>query len=710
MAAQDGLDLAGFDAVAADLELVVGAAEDEQRAVVLEAGQVAGAVHPLAGRAVRVGGEPGGGQRGAAQVAAGEARAADVQLAGHAGRDGPQPGVQDAQGGVVQGAPDVRGPPVCGEFGGGGPDGGLGRPVEVEEARSPGGEAFGEIGGERFAAAQHAQAVRQAGRGVDDAAPQRRGGLEVGGGAPLGEGGEQQRVEDLVPLGEDDGGPGDERDEEFQGGDVEADGGDGQQAVPGAGAEAVRDRVEEVGEGPVGDDDALGVAGGAGGVDDVRGRLRVRGDAGQPCRVGLAGLRVQHRVAGSDHEQRVGVLDEVGHPVGREVRVHGDVRRSGGGDREQDGDEVGAAGQGDGDQPFGAYPEVAQASGERGDPGREGGVAPLLVARDERGRVRGLGGPAQEASGEAERGHGADGPVEAARVGQAGQDRGGRVVGAVDELLQYGRQPAADGGGPFGGEEFGAVVESEREAVAAGQGDQHQRVVGGVVAARPGDEEPGGLLGTAQLLGVHGEVLEQHQGVEEFAVPGEPLELGERLVLMIHQLRLPLAQLPDEGGEGLTGARGDPGGDGVDEQADHVVRSVEVGGAAGDGDAERDVAAAGEAQQQAPGGLEHGADGDVVGTGEGVDAGHQLVGERHVHAFGGKRASPRLRGRAAWARRSRRAPPATGLAWWPGRGRRARAGSRGTGAGPGPARPGRGRGGPVPAGARTSRRGGCGGR
>ena len=47
--AEDGFDLAGFDAVAADLELVVGAAEEFQAAVGAVAGAVAGAVEAGAG-------------------------------------------------------------------------------------------------------------------------------------------------------------------------------------------------------------------------------------------------------------------------------------------------------------------------------------------------------------------------------------------------------------------------------------------------------------------------------------------------------------------------------------------------------------------------------------------------------------------------------------------------------------------------------------
>ncbi|MBY8848593.1 hypothetical protein K7G98_08410, partial [Saccharothrix sp. MB29] len=81
-----GLDLAGFDAEAADLDLVVGAAQVLQRAVGQPADAVARAVHAGAGFAVRVGEEPVGGQAGSVQVAAGHLGPGDEQLAGHAHR------------------------------------------------------------------------------------------------------------------------------------------------------------------------------------------------------------------------------------------------------------------------------------------------------------------------------------------------------------------------------------------------------------------------------------------------------------------------------------------------------------------------------------------------------------------------------------------------------------------------------------------------
>src|SRR5207249_1321895 len=92
---EDGLDLARFDPEATDLHLGVGAAGVPELAVVAPSGQVAGAVQATAGRPVRVGDEPPGGQPGPVEVAAGQAGAADVQLADDADGYRSQGGVED---------------------------------------------------------------------------------------------------------------------------------------------------------------------------------------------------------------------------------------------------------------------------------------------------------------------------------------------------------------------------------------------------------------------------------------------------------------------------------------------------------------------------------------------------------------------------------------------------------------------------------------
>src|SRR6185369_4538717 len=100
-------DLAELDAVAADLDLMVGPAQELQVAVRPMAHQVSGAVEPpAASGAERVGHETLGGQVRPPEIAAGEGGAADAQLPRDANRHRPQPPVEDAEREVVDRPPD----------------------------------------------------------------------------------------------------------------------------------------------------------------------------------------------------------------------------------------------------------------------------------------------------------------------------------------------------------------------------------------------------------------------------------------------------------------------------------------------------------------------------------------------------------------------------------------------------------------------------
>jgi hypothetical protein len=82
--AEGGFDLAGFDAEAAEFDLLVTAAEELEDAVAAPAGQVAGAVEARARGTERIGKEAFGGEGGIAQIAASQTGAADVEFAGQA--------------------------------------------------------------------------------------------------------------------------------------------------------------------------------------------------------------------------------------------------------------------------------------------------------------------------------------------------------------------------------------------------------------------------------------------------------------------------------------------------------------------------------------------------------------------------------------------------------------------------------------------------
>ncbi len=149
---QGGTDLGRLHPLAADLDLVVAAAQEVQFAVGAEPGEVAGAVEPGAGAAAEgVGHEALGGLLGPAEVAAGQQGAAEVELAGEAGRDGGEVGVQQVHLDAGQRAADRQGVRLgqrtVGEVVQGGGDGGLGQAVGVDHGHgavpAPGGERVG---------------------------------------------------------------------------------------------------------------------------------------------------------------------------------------------------------------------------------------------------------------------------------------------------------------------------------------------------------------------------------------------------------------------------------------------------------------------------------------------------------------------------------------------------------------------------------------
>ena len=135
-------DRVQLDPEAPHLDLVIGAAEVFEFAVGRPAAQVAGAEHQAAAAQERVRGVPLGVERGVVQVAGGDAVAAGPHLADLADAAGPTVGVEDVDGVVRRRPADGERPA--------GPvpvhrvdDGGLGRPAAVVEGPA-GGPAVGQ--------------------------------------------------------------------------------------------------------------------------------------------------------------------------------------------------------------------------------------------------------------------------------------------------------------------------------------------------------------------------------------------------------------------------------------------------------------------------------------------------------------------------------------------------------------------------------------
>ncbi len=270
---QGALDLAEFDAEAADLDLVVDPVEEFQLSVGAAAHEVAGAVHPGARRAVGVGHEALGGEPGPVQVAAGDAGTGEVELARHAVGHRPQAAVEYVRTGVGERQADGRPSGVLLAQGRrGGPDRRLGRPVDVGDLPRGRPQRARERLGQRLAADQDPELSGVLGvPGGQQALPQRGGRLHHGGARGGDELAQGVRVPARLLRREHEPPTADERQEELEVGDVEAERRHRQQAVPGPEGEPVPEVREQVDEVLAGDDGSLGRPGGPGGVDDVGG-------------------------------------------------------------------------------------------------------------------------------------------------------------------------------------------------------------------------------------------------------------------------------------------------------------------------------------------------------------------------------------------------------------------------------------------------------
>ena len=283
---QRRFDLAEFDADASDLDLEVGTAQVFEPPVAQPAHLVAGAVDALAGLE-RVRHKPVCGQLGLVQVAARQAGPADAELAHHAHRHRLAVGVEhitlrvgdrptDGDGGR---ATEVLGHHLAVR----GVVGGLAGAVEVAQCRvrEPAPERCRQVQPHGLAAAHHvAQMNAGLQAGLVQQQPQQRGHEHDGGDAFVAQRAHQAvRVAVLARRRQHDGGAAHQRHEEVGDGRVEGDGRHLQHAVAARHVQRLREPQFVVRQRAVRDHDALGAAGGAGGVDHI-------GQVIGPCEAG----------------------------------------------------------------------------------------------------------------------------------------------------------------------------------------------------------------------------------------------------------------------------------------------------------------------------------------------------------------------------------------------------------------------------------------
>lgn len=270
VAGKHRLDLGGLHPVAVDLDLFVHPTEEIELPVVPAAHQVASAVHPRSRRPEWVGGEPFRSERRLAQVAPGQPVTCQVQLPRTSRTDLRQGGVEHMGADMAEGTADgrrcsvklaVRAPR-------GGVHGRLGGPVHVHQAgaRHGRGHPFSEHGGQCLAAQRQGLGRQVEVRALQQLAEHRGDRADKAAG-PAGRIVVQQGQQVPDDL---DRAPGNQRRKHFRNGDIEAERGRGERVPQRVRAELLLRPGEQQEHAAVRHDDALGGAGRARGIDDVR--------------------------------------------------------------------------------------------------------------------------------------------------------------------------------------------------------------------------------------------------------------------------------------------------------------------------------------------------------------------------------------------------------------------------------------------------------
>ncbi|MCY1275775.1 hypothetical protein D9M70_244250 [compost metagenome] len=602
---QAGFDFFQLDAETAQLHLLVDAAEVFQHAVGTPARQVASAVETRAA-AVRVGHETLGGKAGAAQVATGQARATDAQFTGHAGHHGFQVLVQHQALHVAQRAADGhRGTLARLAVPVGHVDGGFAGAVAVVQLhrRQLLEHAVAQLGRQRFAAGeQQAQAGAMGQlRLLDEQLQQRRHEVQHAHAVFAHQLDDARRVAVLARGSQHQAAAAEQRQEAFPDGHVEAHRRLLHEYVVGAEAIGVAHPQQALGQGGVGDADALGLAGGAGGVDHVGEVLAVEVQGrcvGGPFALISVQIQTLHAARQVDHIQvalgqqqaDAAVFDHVGQALAGVVRVQRHVGAAGLEDGQQAHQQFRRTLGADADPRFRRHAQGAQAIGQAVGAGIQLTQRQRLVAQQQRA----FGGDGdllgdqfrQPALGALARGAAPDGELGALGVAQQLHVTDGEI-GLLrhlpEQALQVGGQ-ARDGGFV---EQLHGVVEGQADAPAlVFLALQLQLELGLQAVPRQllGGEAGQALQGTVVAL----LVVEQH--LEQAALGaglGEGLQqLLEGQFLMRLGAEGGLARLGQQLAEGRASVQFATQHQGIDEEADQALgfqaRAVGAGHAEAD--------------------------------------------------------------------------------------------------------------------------------
>ncbi len=532
---EHGLDLAGFDTEPADLHLLVGASYVLQDPVGPTPGEVAGAVHPRAGRAERVLNEPLGRQLGPPEVAGRHTRTRHVHLAGHPGRNRPECRIEQMDAEIGQRGADHAGSARIVQVGAGQAlegdmDGRLRDAVHVDERRRV----------QAVPVRPRPQPLRPQRLTTEHDVPQRRFGglalqvrphqlLERGRGLiehrdpllPQQPKEVARRAADRVRH-DDEPSAVQQRTPDLPDGEVEGVRVEERPHVVRAEVEVLGGRLEQPQHMGVRNGNALGAAGGTGGVDDVRdvvraggsGAVRVGEVAGRAQGEVLVGLRAAQDNGrrrhggqrprgcgvGDEHDRRY-VLGDEPQPLRRVTGVQRQIRGPRLEHGEQRHDESRPARQRERDHLARSRTALDEQSRQLVGGRVEFGVAEVIPLAGHRGGVRNAGRLLLEAPGEGVRdGVGAPGPGLRLLARQQQRNVGEcRLPVPGGELVQQTQEP------PQVGVQFRLLVRRrvgvERQPQATGLGARAHTDLQ-VVDRAPGEVVGGrGMPGERQVLG-----------------------------------------------------------------------------------------------------------------------------------------------------------------------------------------------------------------
>ncbi|BCK58649.1 hypothetical protein NWFMUON74_64210 [Nocardia wallacei] len=634
------LDLAQFDALAAQLHLEVGAAQVFQLTGRGPHHQVAGAVQafPVAERA---GDEPVRGQVRARHITARQLRARQIQLTRDTHRHRLQPLVQHVDLGVEHRRADRHRAGVgVGDLVIGHVDGGLGRTVQIVQPR-PGQlpQPLRGRSGQCLAGGEDVTELELSGTlgGYED---RQHGGDEVGDRDALGgdEVGQVGRVAVAVGLGHHQPGADLQRPEELPHRHVEGGRGLLQHHVVGGQAVLGVHPDQAVDDGRVAHRHALRPAGRTGGEDHVRGVRRIQrrhaigvgerpvGEFVQLQPVDLDRAVVDRQVGrvtrGGQHPHRAGRVEDVAGPVGRVVRVQRHVRATGRRHRVHADDQVDGAPHAQRDKRFRSDTGLDQPARQPVHPGGELGIGQTCPLERHRGRL----GTARHLGLE-QRHQGRGGVVGDPRQRRVQRELGvvpvpqhQGVLGGIEQFqiadtqgrvgghaAQHAQEPLHEGFGELGVEKICGVDEFgvHRRGVGRllGQRQLHVELRRRRVDTELGHRQAGQFQrGVAEVLeGQHH--LEQRvtarraSGLEHLHQP------FERHPGVREGGQVALAHLGQQLGERSAGVDLVPQHEGVDHHADQIVERLLA--TTGDRRADRDVGGAAQSGQQSREGAVH---------------------------------------------------------------------------------------------------------